>query len=164
MRRLRGIKLIYYRLLIVACLAAATGCTPTSFWYKAGASTSKLNSDFVNCRVRAAQSVPVNTQVRTTPTYVTPGQTNCYSTGYTTQCNTYGGQVHGGQTYSYDSNEKLRNEVVAQCMAQMGYQSISLPNCSKEQAKNMKPYTNLPTVKESSCVVQTKSGSRIVNP
>lgn len=148
----------------LGALSTLMACNPVELWYKSGADKNKLNSDFVNCRVRATQSVPVNTQVRTTPTYVTPVQTNCYSTGYSVQCNTTGGQVHGGNTYSYDANSALRNDVVAQCMTQQGYQSVALPVCNKSQAKHAKVYKYLPQVSAKSCVTKASTGWLLVNP
>ncbi len=112
-----------------------TGCEePEQFYiYREGASVSRADRDFYECRLEAAQAVPQNTQVATTPRYTTPVNTQCYNTGYSVQCNTTGGQVYGGQTYSYDANSEIRGSYRARCLIERGYSGVSLPACDSSQ-------------------------------
>lgn len=150
-------------ILIASCLVLSA-CGSVSLWYKAGTSQVKIDSDLVNCRVRAVQSVPVNTQVGVTPTYVTPVETTCYTVDNKMQCTTTGGQVRGGNTYTYDANDGLRKDVITQCMQKLGYQSISLPSCSPAQAKLAKTYKLLPEISANTCVTKASTGWLLVNP
>jgi hypothetical protein len=150
-------------LFIASCLILSA-CGSVNLWYKAGASQAKIDQDLVNCRVRAVQSVPVNTQIAVTPTYVTPVETDCYTRDNKMQCITTGGEVRGGDTYTYDANKGLRKDVVTQCMQKHGYQSISLPSCNSAQAKLAKTYKLLPEITTNTCVTKAPTGWLLVNP
>lgn len=99
--------------------------------YKAGSTQSQRDSATMDCRVEAAQRVPPNMQIKTTPTYTTPVTTQCNQIGYSTYCNSTGGQTYGGNTYSVDANTKLRTQVEARCLAQKGYSAPLVPACPK---------------------------------
>jgi hypothetical protein len=139
-------------------------CFEVDHWYKPGASQAKLNDDFLNCRVRATQSVPVNTQIRTTPVHITPQRTDCFTQGGATRCQTTGGQRIGGRTTSYDANASLRQEVQSQCMRKLGYQAVSLPVCKAQEAKSSQAPKAVPQLTPASCVVETTTGWAIVTP
>ena len=142
-----------------------TACNPVSLWYRQGAEVGKLNSDLTNCRVRAAQAVPVNQQIRRTPTYVSPVQTNCYGTGYSMQCYSTGGNVTGGNIYSFDANSGLRTDVISQCMGQQGYQLVEFPQCDSSGAAQATNYSRLPAISPNSCVAKVSGDSWVVvNP
>ena len=102
--------------------------------------------------------------VYTTPVYTTPIETNCYPQGKNTSCTTtgghvYGGRTYGGQSYSYDANEALRARVVMQCLSERGYQRVTLPVCSKEQARSAISLIDgtLPFAAKVLCVTKDKS-------
>lgn len=141
-------------------------CVPVDIYHRAGVTPQKQSSDLVSCEVKAARDVPQNTQVGTTPVFVTPAHTNCYSTGYTTQCTTTGGQVTGGNVYSYDANAGLRSKYITQCMAEKGYTKYSLPQCNAKDLKGkVLDYKTIPAISSNSCV--TKPSGRdwiVVNP
>lgn len=121
------------RLALLAIIGfAVTGCDvpqPATFAYKPATNSVKKADDWTSCEIEAAQRVPVNTQVGQTPTFVTPMYTTCgaYS------CYTSGGQVMGGDVYSYDANAELRNRAQNQCMARKGYQLYEANLCKKSQ-------------------------------
>lgn len=121
--------------ILLVCGSLVAGCEvpPETLYWQTGMTPAQQQRDQTNCRVNAANSVPVNTQIGTTPTYSTPVQTNCYNTGYSVSCQSTGGQVYGGNAYSYDANSRLRANVVQQCMADRGYQLISFPVCTDEE-------------------------------
>jgi hypothetical protein len=132
----------YVKTASLLLLIAVAGCTPQtpyeryksgtplrSFPYKTGANAASSNRAITDCEVTAAQRVPQQLVIQTTPTYVTPTQTQCNRYGTQTFCNTTGGQVMGGETYSRDANAGLRSRVYGQCMADKGYTFVDIPAC-----------------------------------
>lgn len=101
-----------------------------AFAYKAGVGWSEIDRDKTNCEIEAAQRVPQNISVQTSPSYSTPTQTYCNQIGTQTLCNTTGGQTYGGQTTSSDANAGLRVRAYAQCMAGKNYRFVDIPACS----------------------------------
>ena len=116
-------------------LLILAGCVPTThdvFW-RENASPNRRQNDYTDCQVEAVNRVPASTQIGVTPTYVTPVSTTCYGSGYSTYCSSTGGQIYGGNVYSYDANAGVRANVMQQCMARRGYQLISFPSCTTAQ-------------------------------
>lgn len=152
---------------IIVLLSA---CVPTTgyYLYKDGGTVSRADTDYFDCELASARSVPTDTQIGTTPVYTTPVQTNCYNTGYSVQCNSTGGDVYGGETYSYDANADLRADFWARCMVSKGYQVTELPNCdtSKVQPAVLEKLGGkLRRPQPGSCYVQvTKNTGNIVYP
>lgn len=126
---------------------------------KQGVTVDRLKNDWLNCEIEAAQRVPQNIAVGTTPTYTTPIQTQCYSTGYGgVRCTQTGGQTYGGQSYTYDANAKLRVAAQQQCLARSGYQNVQIPKCSS--GANVKPISNiLPALSSGTCYVSDENGN-----
>lgn len=117
------------KMLGVVVLAGA--CLPTSqaYLYKTNGTVASADNDYFECELEAARGVPQDTRVGTTPVYRTPVQTNCYNVGYSVQCNSTGGQVYGGDVYTYDANSELRATYFARCLAARGYNVVDLPKC-----------------------------------
>lgn len=120
-----------------------------SFLYKAGTNDAMRANDITTCQVDAAQRVPQNMVLRTTPAYTTPVQTTCNRIGTQTFCNSYGGDTYGGQTYSEDANSGLRTRAYLQCLGNMGYSLPTIPACPKgttfsdlDQSNVLEPYSN----------------------
>lgn len=111
-----------------------------NFPYKTGATFQSLNRDMTNCQVEAAQRVPQQQVLHTTPSFTTNTQTYCNRIGTQTFCNTTGGNTIGGQVYSTDANAGLRGRVYHQCMANNGYRYVNLPPCP--DGVTLKPETN----------------------
>lgn len=140
---------------------------PLEFWYKPNAYPGDSDRELLSCRVSGARSIPVNTQIGKTPTYVTPVITHCYPVGYYMRCSHSGGDVFGGDLYYYDVNDRLRKDVVAQCMGDKGYQSISIRQCTeKDLKKGIPSYRTLPQLNQNACVTKGISGDGylFVNP
>lgn len=124
--------------LIIAAISGVIvgGCVPSGgstgkYAYKADTTIARKHQDLLDCQVEARQEVPADTRVETTPVYTTPGYTSCLPTGFGgVSCTTTGGTVSGGDTYSYDANQKLRTAYEDQCLAKKGYAIASLPRCS----------------------------------
>ena len=140
------------------------GCVTDTVWYREGAKPNKVNNDATNCAVDAAQRVPQNNQIGQTPVYGSPMQTYCSGTYYVT-CTTYGGNVSGGNLYSYDANAGLRDDVMEQCMGRKGYSRVELPVCSTEVASKITSYpATLPKLTETSCLIDHNGSYAVVTP
>ncbi len=137
-------------------LLALAACAPLGTYYKEGVTQSRLNKDLTNCEVSAAQQVPPNKQIRSTPIYVTPVTTTCEAG----KCTSIGGYVRGGHVYSVDTNKALRGRVKAQCMSSKGYQYVDLPRCTSEQlqGRNVKVVTRLPRLTNTVCATSLPGG------
>jgi hypothetical protein len=150
--------------LLISCVEESK-----NYLFKPGISVDTKSKDFFECKVAAATAVPANTQIDTTPIFNTPVQTNCYSYGYSgVQCSSTGGQVYGGDTYSYDANAGLRQEHEARCMAARGYRVSQFPVCAPSKVP-----TDFATIagstirppKEGSCIVVfANGGSNLLYP
>lgn len=137
-------------LLVGACVA--TG--PVSVVYKPGSTGAQRSSALLECETQALAKVPRAMATGVTPSYTTPSNVQCYGTGYSVSCYNYGGQTYGGDLYSYDANQDLRDRVTLQCLQQKGYQVISLPQCDAEQAKRaVSASGKQPTYDKIECVV-----------
>ncbi|TCM85540.1 hypothetical protein [Rhodovulum steppense] len=128
---------------------------------KSGVTAAGRQKDFTNCRIEAAQRVPQHTMTRTTPTYTTPIQTQCYNYGYTVSCNTTGGQTYGGNTYTYDANLELRAAAEAQCLHRKGYTLTTIPKCPPgEKTKPVRE--QLYALSRNTCYVADEKGNYAV--
>ena len=118
---------------MVAGAMLLMGCEDTTrlYLYKDAATVARADTDYFDCELEAARAVPQDTQIETTPVYITPVRTSCTGFGIRTTCSSTGGDVYGGQTYSYDANEDLRTEYFARCLAKRGYSATELPLCDK---------------------------------
>ena len=125
------IKWLRIRLFVVPLIStlALAGCVGTQYAYKPGATISTKDNDSFRCELAATQNVPTNTQIGTNPVFVSPATTTC--TGYS--CYTTGGQVSGGDVYSYDANNGLRSEFFAKCMINKGYKYTEIPVCTLDK-------------------------------
>jgi len=148
-------------------LGALVGCAgPVNFWYRAGAVPNASNAALLQCRIDAANMVPINTQLATTPQYRTPVTTNCHNYGGSIQCNQSGGQVFGGQTYSYDANSDLRGQYANQCMNNQGYSYIQLRRCGERDLTGGIPqYSTLPSLSSNACAYESGQNDFVfINP
>jgi len=123
-------------LAVSACMSAPSfydnykaGNPLRAFPYKAGVGWAQIDRDKTDCEIEAAQRVPQNIVVQTSPTWSTPTQTSCNQIGTQTFCNTTGGQTYGGQTTSSDANAGLRARAYAQCMGRKNYRFVDIPAC-----------------------------------
>lgn len=160
------------RLLVSAvALAALAGCEPTTeqlvkqgkpiekvYPSKAGVTVGQMQNDFTDCEIEAAQRVPQQMTIGTTPTYTTPLSTQCVNNGYSVSCNTTGGQTYGGQTYSYDANAGLRGKAEAQCLIRSGYSLATIPKCP--EGANVRPVlAQLYPLSTNTCYVSDAEGN-----
>ncbi|WP_425046315.1 hypothetical protein [Primorskyibacter sp. S87] len=147
---------------LVLLLGACAG--PLDLFYRPGVSVTRMQTDHTNCEVKALKDAPVANQVRQRAPIYYPGYPVC--DGYGNCWYRPGYWVDGG-IYTVDVNKDLRNRVLGQCMAQKGYQPVSLPQCSQGVRAQVAPQrtTKLPNLSESSCYVKNSDGSyQIVTP
>lgn len=164
--------MLIYRWLGALSMILMAGCVPTTeslvkqgkpiekiYPAKSGVTVGRMQNDFLNCQIEAAQRVPQNMSVATTPSYTTPVQTQCYSTGYGgVNCRQTGGQTYGGQTYSYDANANLRSSAEAQCLVRSGYRLATIPPCPAT-AKIKPPKAELYKLSATTCYIAAEDGS-----
>lgn len=150
--------------LIAAALLLVSACSPVETWYKAGGTAGQSTADLTACRVEGVRTVPANTQIGVTPIRSTPPRTQCYGKGDKVRCHTVPGRIYGGQRYSYDANAPLRDDVVTQCMAGLGYRPVSLPACTASQKPAVLVDRGMPPLTPDSCAVPTRGGTVIVTP
>jgi len=161
-------------------LIASCGVSTNSNYQHKPVTLGQKAKDLTDCAVKAAQSVPVNTAIKTTPRYTTPvscsssgsiygGYSGYSSYGGSTYCT--GGQTYGGQTYSYDANEGLRDTVFNQCLSDKGYQTITspIPVCAPEQipAGYVNKNTKILKPVSGACIIEPKTqygGSVLLPP
>lgn len=130
------------------------GCFgPSEIWYRNGAKVNLASDDYTNCRVHAANTVPQDKRQRVSyrPAYI--GNGICYG-GYACT-GLYGGT--STRVVTYDANDRLRRDVVRQCMQQKGYQDIDLVPCTPTITDEVRTRKTLPATQPSlnanSCVV-----------
>lgn len=142
---------------------AVSGCGPLSIYYKPGVAVSRMQTDTLNCEVKALNDAPVANQIRQRPPVYYPGRQYC-SGG---NCTYRAGYWVSGGFYTVDVNASLRSRVEDQCMAQIGYQPVRLPRCSAGVAAQVPTAATrtLPQLTENSCSIINDDGTwQIVTP
>ncbi|MGK7652972.1 hypothetical protein ACSQ76_11330 [Roseovarius sp. B08] len=153
-----------YRVPFLICVVLTlSGCLPTNVYYREGAPVSGVERDRTQCDVAALRQVPVRTLTRfIPPTY--SYRPICNGAG---KCRTVRVLLSPGRWESYDANEGLRARVARQCMADQGYQKVSLKPCPPEvvEATVITATRVQPPLTENSCAIRIKGGKyQIVNP
>ncbi|QFT93033.1 hypothetical protein FIU86_09265 [Roseovarius sp. THAF9] len=154
----------WYLAPLFACVAPLlAGCLPTTVYYKEGAPVSGVARDRTQCNVAALREVPVRTLTR----YIPPTYSYrpvCNAAG---ACKTVRVLLSPGRWERYDANEGLRARVARQCMADQGYQKVSLKPCPPEvvEATVITATRVQPPLTENSCAIRIRGGKyQIVNP
>lgn len=99
-----------YALLSVTSMMILSGCVPTTAWYKGSVTQKRANSQLTECQVNATKDVPTSIEKKVTGGILI-------------------GYIYIPTTSDVDTNDQLRNKVVAQCMTNRGYQPVELPVC-----------------------------------
>ena len=142
-------------LVLLLTLAA---CAPLSLYYRPGVSVAKLETDRTACEVSALRDAPVANQIRQEPPIFVPGRQVCVPNR---GCVTQPGHWRQGSVYTVDVNKGLRARVMDQCMAQKGYQPVTIPRCegAVAQAAPQGATRVLPKLDEKSCAVMNRDGT-----
>lgn len=150
--------------LALALTAALSGCTPLSLFYKEGIAVNRMQSDEVNCEVRALRDAPVQNEVDITPAIRVPPSETCDAAG---NCTVTPGYTIPAQVHVIDVNFALRLRVTKACMLNQGYQRVTIPACSQRISKAAPTAATrtLPQLGANSCVIRNRGGSwQILNP
>lgn len=148
--------------IIVAGLVVGA-CGPLSLYYQPGVQVTRMQSDATRCEVEALRDAPVANQIRQRPPIYFPGGRYCTNSG----CYYNPGYWADGGLYTVDLNQDLRRQVLDMCMAQKGYQPVSIPRCAANVA-SVAPRAStstLPALTQNSCAIRYDDGSwQIVTP
>ena len=149
------------RALLVFVLLGA--CAPLGVYYKAGAPVAKADRALLDCRVTAANKVPVRQVTRVIPGPRIPPRKVCDAKG---NCTLIPGHYLPPDFVIEDANEGLRNQVVMQCMNDAGYQFLRIPNCPAAISQAVTPQQTkvFPRLTENSCVVRKSGVWQILTP
>lgn len=147
-------------ILPLTLVVLAGACAPVSTYYKPGVEVARLETDTTNCQVTAAQEVPPNTQIRSTPSAFYPGVAYCGGGGCF-----YGDPFWADSyVYSVDTNAPLRQKVTDQCMNAKGYAPVRIPLCPIEVKAPAGRQDRMPVLTPNSCAVRDQNGGyKIVN-
>lgn len=162
---------------MVLALAACVETEPRLTNWREGTPVSEIRRESLDCGMASSRAVPVNSQVGVTPTYTTPliaqpSYTSCYGGSYSVSCTTTGGgytggQTFGGQVYTYDANQELRDGYYRQCMRSRGYSEIMVRPCTdtewKKATRRLDTSGVLPPPSEVVCG-DAKTGNFVLTP
>lgn len=104
--------------LMICILISVVSCGKT--WTKPGFNMNQWNLDNANCKVHANSLFPPNMHTTQIPGISTPVQTNCYTIGGVTSCNTHGGPGTPINV-TKDLNSQGRAQAWEACIRQRGY-------------------------------------------
>ncbi|TNB46135.1 hypothetical protein FF124_19720 [Martelella lutilitoris] len=132
-------------LLSFAMLAVLAGCQsgPIDVLYKEGSTRAERQQAYDQCFIQALREVPQNMVTEVSGGYSVPGFIDCNTDGNTTVCGEVGGYTTPVSSYSYDTNEKLRNRVINRCLTDKGFSTIERPICESRDERTA--YALLPT-------------------
>jgi hypothetical protein len=132
-------------------------CSPLSTYYKAGVDVSRLNTDTLACQTDSLAKAPVANEIRQSPPIFVRGRQYCDAKG----CYTGPGYWIEGDIYTVDTNKPLRDKLENQCMANKGYQPVSIKPCTFAVKQNAPKgsTTVLPKLTANSCVIKNDDGT-----
>lgn len=151
------------RSLTLSAFVLLGACAPLSIYYKEGADVAQSEINLTQCQVSALKEVPRDLRSRYIPARYAP-YTHCNAAGY---CSTHYRMISPPRTETYDASAKLRDKVVGQCMAMVGYRPVSLSACDAETTRKtaLAATKTLPPLTPKSCAIRLKSGNwQIVTP
>ena len=150
-------------LLGAAALLTLAGCFPTTMYYRAGATVDGVRGDEVACGRLALAQAPVEKEREIIPGEWIPGAVRCDEKN---RCRRDPPFRTPPRVIVYDVNEDLRSLIARQCMAEKGYDRISLPACSDGVAAQVTPAVTrtLPRLNDKACVIRRGGGNFQVVP
>ncbi len=134
---------------IVLSLTASlilAGCTEYSTQYRVGNTKTETNVDQAACNRFAADTVPIYLVTDWIPRYGKDGR------------------IIGHRVETYDINEGRRHTAVRECMAELGYQRVSIPFCKSKdvEGKSFAPITGSPPLTPTMCGLRQEGGQRVL--
>jgi len=141
------------RLAGLAALALLfAGCSET-LYYRAGASTEAARADEVSCGRLALAQAPVEKEREVIPGRYIPGPVVCDANN---NCRQRPGRRLPPEIIVRDVNEELRRLIARQCMAERGYERVSLPYCSDAVKAQVTPAVTrkMPALPARACIIK----------
>ena len=137
----------------LALLLALGACGSYSLYYRDGAEVSRAKADELACETAAYQQAPVRIERDIDYGDVIALPPVCSPDG---SCRPGGYRRLPPRVYTYDANAGLRATVERQCMAERGYERVSLPVCSEQVASQVQPGITrvLPARASGTCVIR----------
>lgn len=133
---------------VLGLAACQTG--PVSVLYKEGSTRSERQDAYDQCFIAALKEVPQNMVTEVTGGYSYPGTVTCNDKGV---CAEIGGYTTPIESYSYDTNEKLRDRLIDRCLANKGYTGVTVPYCqTKEERAAYRMQVAQPPISQLTCV------------
>ena len=146
--------------LLLASLALAACMTTTSVYYAEGVSVAQRQADFATCEAEARAAYPYLPETRYTPRRLVPPESTCTPEG---DCVITPAYWEGGEPFTVDVNEDVRQRAVAGCMGARGYTRIGLPRCEPGAAVTASPI--MAPLTGQTCAYRQGGGSTlVVNP
>ncbi|MDF1855815.1 hypothetical protein [Pseudooceanicola sp.] len=140
-------------LLALPLLALLAGCLPYTLYHRSGVSVDDVRRDEVDCGRIALAQAPVEMELDIIPGRVIMQPVICDAAG-----NCRGGRARElpDRHIRRDVNEELRRLIARQCMAERGYQRLTLPACSEQISKAVEPAITrvLPKLTPQACVIR----------
>ena len=141
---------------LVGLLAA---CGSETLYYRPGIEVTRAQGDEVTCGRTALAQAPVRMEREIIPGRFIPPRKFCNKAG---QCAIEPAQWTPDCYVTNDVNKDLRSRIARQCMAEKGYQRITLPPCSDAVRASVPPAitTVMPRITSTSgaCVIQRQNG------
>lgn len=136
-------------LLSVCALLGA--CVNMNTYYKTGTTLEAISKAELACARQADMEVPPRIIVQTYPVYGPPPKPGLPPV------------VLYWKTDYVDMNEARRARAKAHCMAEAGYDRVSIPYCTDEQiaGQSFRPLTKTPALDDSICAVR-RDGKRLL--
>lgn len=128
---------MHRQLLPLTALAVLVSCQtgPVDVLYKEGSTRTERQTAYDQCFIQSLKDVPQNMVTEVTGGYSVPGVVTCDTDGGNTVCGEVGGYTTPVESYSYDTNEKLRARLVSRCLADKGYGMIERPLCKTREER-----------------------------
>ncbi len=139
------------------------GCLPYTLYHRAGVTTDTARGDEVACGRIALAQAPVAMEREIIPGDIVQGPDICDAQG---RCRPGPVREIPDRYRLRDVNEDLRNLIARQCMAERGYDRVTLPACSDAIARSVAPAITrvMPKLTSKACVIRRGGESYQIVP
>jgi len=144
-------------------LGLTAGCAQ-QIYYKPGATTAQVQRAQDACALEAERTAPYKPVTRIVPAPLIPARKVCDAQG---NCQVIPAQQGLPEFETIDGNAERRVLLARTCMAEQGFDRVSLPYCDSAQRQSVATGVTrtLPQIGEQSCIISRGSGAyQIVNP
>ena len=94
--------------------------------HKTGSTSAERTLAHDNCKIASIKEIPQTQAVVTSPSYSSPGTTQCSTNYGVTTCNQVGALNVPSSTSSYDVNAVLRKRFIIRCLNSKGFSVIPI--------------------------------------